>query len=449
MSNIKHHTSTHHRGFSPRWGAVCGAVLALASTPMLANPHGGHHGGNNGGHHGGDEDGDHGGGQGQSFYQQTNLVSNLSGVAQLQDTNLLNAWGIGMSTNSPFWVSANHSGLALLYAVTNGPGGNPVATKLGLQVQIPGDGAVSGQLFNNFGGFNGDVFIFATEGGTIAGWRPALSNAAEVLTVNSNAIYKGITIVPGTNGPLLLAANFGEGKIDAYDTNLTLVQYSDPTAPTNYAPFNIQALGGMVFVTFAKQKAGSGDDDAGPGHGIVSAFDPATHMFHRLVTGSDAGGSNTSLNSPWGLAISPQGFGANGDQLLVGNFGSGAILAFEPNGHCDGTLKDSNGQPIVIPGLWALTFGNGGRGGVPGALYFTAGPDEEANGLFGSLVAVRTGGGNGNDDDDHGHGHGDDNGQGDDNGHGHGNGNGNGDNNGNGNGHHGNGNGNGNGHGHH
>ncbi len=397
MTNIKHNAPINRRSIGPHWGLAGAALLALAAIPVSARDH---------------RD------QGEAFYQQTNLVADLAGVAQVQDTNLVNAWGISFGATSPFWVSANGAGLALLYAVTNDPAGNPVVAKQGLEVMIPGEGNPTGQLFNGLGGFHGDIFIFASEDGTISGWRGALGTNAEVLTMRSNAVYKGITIVPGANGPLLLVANFSEGTVDAYDTNLTLVQYSDPTVPTGYAPFNIRAMGDMVFVTFAKQDDLKHDDDPGPGHGLIATFDPTTHMFHRLATGSDAGGDNMALNSPWGLAISPQGFGEHGDQLLVGNFGSGTIMAFEADGDFEGVLKGSDRQPIVIEGLWGLTFGNGGRGGVPGTLYFSAGPGDEAHGLFGSLVAV-----GGEEDHDHGHGHGHVHGHGHGEGHGHGHGN--------------------------
>jgi len=319
-------------------------------------------------------------------YLQTNLVSDLPGVAQLQDTNLVNAWGISSSATSPFWISDNGSGLSTLYAVTNDADGSPHVAKQGLQVAIPGEGNPTGQLFNNTSGFNGDIFIFAGEDGTVSGWRGALGSTAELLASNSNAVYKGITLVTNTGTPLLLLANFGEGTIDVYNTNLSLTQYSDSKAPAGYAPFNVQNIHGFVFVTFAKQDDAKHDDAPGDGHGLIDVFNPMTGKFHRFATGSDAGGRLKAINSPWGVALAPEGFGNHGDELLVGNFGSGTIMAFEGDGDFNGLLEDSNDQPISIDGLWGLAFGNGGRGGVTNALYFTAGPNGEANGLFGSLV---------------------------------------------------------------
>ena len=322
-------------------------------------------------------------------YQQTNLVSDLPGVALLQDTNLVNAWGMSFSATSPFWISDNGSGLSTLYAVTYNTNGTVKVVKQGLQVGIPGEGNPTGQLFNSTGGFHGDIFIFAGEDGTISGWRGALSTTAELLVTRANAVYKGITLITTAKGPMLLAANFREGTLDAYGTNLTLLaQYADPKAPKGYAPFNVQLLGEMVFVTFAKQDAAKHDDAAGPGRGLIDVFDPATGKFHRLATGSAAGGRLYEINSPWGLALSPTNFGGHADQLLVGNFGSGTIMAFEPDGDFRGLLEGRHEEPIVIDGLWGLAFGNGGNAGRPGTLYFTAGPNGEANGLFGALDPV-------------------------------------------------------------
>ena len=188
---------------------------------------------------------------------------------------------------------------------------------------------------------------------------------------------------------MLLAANFRQATVDVYDGDLNLVgQFSDNDAPDGYAPFNVEALKGMVFVTFAKQDDLKHDDVAGHGHGLIDVFDPATGKFHRIATGTDAGGNNSFIDSPWGLAISPNGFGEHSDQLLVGNFGSGTIMSFDDHGRFEGLLRDAHNQRIVIDGLWALTFGNGTKAGVPGTLYFSAGPDKESHGLFGSLTPV-------------------------------------------------------------
>ncbi len=350
-------------------------VLAQAATPALAR------------------DGDHSGGgrdRGRPHaYQQVNLVSDLPNTAVLQDTSLVNAWGISHSSTSPFWVSANGTGLAVLYSVTNDPWGMTHVTRLSTEVQIPGEGNPTGQVFNDVGGFHSNLFLFVTEDGIISGWRPALGAKAEELASRSTAVYKGVTLATTKNGPRLLAANFGEATVDAYDTNSKLTdQFSDPRAPAGYAPFNVLDVHGLVFVTFAKQDAEKHDDAAGAGHGLIDVLNPNTGKFHRFATGSDAGGKLDVIDSPWGLALAPRHFGAHGDQLLVGNFGSGTIMTFDAEGRFRGFLEGMDQKPIVNEGLWGLTFGNGGRGGIPSTLYFSAGPGGEAHGLFGSLAPV-------------------------------------------------------------
>jgi uncharacterized protein (TIGR03118 family) len=328
-------------------------------------------------------------------YTQINLVSDLAGVALLQDTNLVNAWGISFSSTSPFWVSANGTGLALLYSVTNDASGAPHVTKVSREIGIPGEGTPTGQLFNNTGGFHGDIFIFGSEDGTISGWRPALGNSAETLTNREGAVYKGVTLAATSGGPVLLAANFAEGTVDVYDTNTMLLhQYMDPDAPAGYAPFNVQSINGTIFVTFAVQDDKKHDDVPGRGHGLIDVLDPDTGVFSRFATGSDAGGKLQDINSPWGMALAPDSFGVHGGELLVGNFGSGSIMTFDADGTFEGLLHGQGG-PLKIDGLWGLTFGNGGMGGVPGTLYFSAGPAGESHGLFGS---VEPGKDNGNGD---------------------------------------------------
>jgi uncharacterized protein (TIGR03118 family) len=325
-----------------------------------------------------------------TFYQQTNLVSDLPGVALLQDTNLVNAWGVSFSPTSPFWVSDNGTGLSTLYAVTNDAAGLPHVAEQALQAAIPGEGSVTGQVFNGTTNFNGDSFLFVSEDGTISGWRNALGTAAEILTTRSNAVYKGVTLATTSGGTVLLAANFAEGTVDVYDGRMNLIaQLTDAQAPAAYAPFNVQSIGSMVVVTFAKRDPGTVDDVAGVGHGLIDLLDLNTMKLHRFVTGSDAGGNLKAISSPWGVAVAPATFGEHASQLLVGNFGSGTIMAFDERGHFEGYLEGKSGTPVVIGGLWALTFGNGGRGGVSGTLYFTAGPDGESHGLFGSLEVKR------------------------------------------------------------
>lgn len=334
-------------------------------------------------------------------YQQTNLVSDLPGVAQLQDTNLVNAWGISFGPSTPFWVSDNGTGVSTLYSVTNTSSGAPHVTRVPLVVTIPGDGTPTGQAFSSSGGFNGDIFLFVSEDGTVSGWRPALGTAAETLVPgSSNNVYKGMTLVTTSNsGPMLLAANFRQGTVDVFGTNSALLgQFSDSNAPADYGPFGIQTVDGMVFVTFAKQDSAKHDDVAGAGNGLIDVFDPDTGVFSRFATGTDAavhgkhgtrGPSVKEMNSPWGIALAPDSFGKAGGNLLVGNFGSGTIMSFDSRGRFRGELEGANGKPVTIDGLWGLTFGNGTQSGVTNTLYFSAGPSGESHGLFGSLQPVQ------------------------------------------------------------
>jgi uncharacterized protein (TIGR03118 family) len=320
-------------------------------------------------------------------YVQTNLVSDGFVPAQYTDPNLVNPWGISFSATSPFWVSDNGTGVITLY---NGAG-SPQA----LVVTIPRPGGTgtatpTGQVFNAFSaisGFNQNLFIFATEDGTIAGWRGALGATAELLVDNSGlgAVYKGLALGDNAGNLYLYAANFHNGTIDVFPgTGAPALpgNFTDPNLPSGYAPFNVQNLGGNLYVTYALQNGTQHDDVPGPGNGYVNIFDLNGNLLRRLI-------SQGALNSPWGLALAPAQFGTFSNALLVANFGDGRINAFDPSsGTLLGTLKDGKGNPLVIDGLWGLIFGNGGNGGDTNRLYFTAGPGGKQHGLFGSLASA-------------------------------------------------------------
>jgi len=308
----------------------------------------------------------------------TPLASNQS------DTHLTNAWGIAAGPTSPFWIGANGSGLSLLY---NGAG-----VKTALEVTIPGAGSVTGVAFNDAsasGAFNRDTFLFVSEDGTVSGWRGALGTTAEVLqTGTPDNNYKGLAVAITGGHEYAYLANFHSGNIDVLkgDPGAPSLggNFTDPNLPAGYAPFNIQNLNGTLYVTYALQGTG-GDDDPGAGHGFVDAFDLNGNLLRRVV-------KNGLLNSPWGLALAPAGFGDVGGDLLVGNFGDGHINAFDPvTGTLIETLMDTSNQPIAIDGLWGLRFGNAGSNGTPLDLYFTAGPNDEADGLFGVINATAAG----------------------------------------------------------
>jgi uncharacterized protein (TIGR03118 family) len=315
---------------------------------------------------------------GQIGFIQTDLASDVPGLAQTVDPDLVNAWGMGASAGSPVWIGANGSGKSVLY---NGAG-----VKQGLVVGLLGDGSVTGVLFSGLAGsFNADSFLFANEDGTVSGWRGALGTTAETLVAGSSSnVYKGLAgaNIGGTEYAYL--ANFRNNSIDVLKGNGGAVNltgtFRDPNLPAGYAPFDVQNLGGVLFVTYAVQDGTKHDDVAGAGNGIVDTFDLQGNFLQRLVTSG-------ALNSPWGLALAPLGFGDVGGDLLVGNFGDGTINAYNPTtGAFVQELTDASGKPLVIDGLWGLRFGNGGSFGSPNTLYFTAGPDGETHGLFGDLT---------------------------------------------------------------
>jgi uncharacterized protein (TIGR03118 family) len=298
-------------------------------------------------------------------FTETTLRTNLT------DPDLVNPWGISSSPTSPFWVSDNGSGKATLY--------NSAGVKQGLIVSMPaGSEAVTGQVFANGAAFNGDAFLFATEGGTITGWRGALGTNAEVLFTVTDANYKGLAISAAKDQ--LFAANFAGGTIDVFNSAGRTGSFSDSTVPAGYKPFNVQNLNGTIYVTYALRDQATGDDVEGAGHGFVDTFDPITHVFTRIA-------SQGPLDSPWGLALAPAGFDSLGGDLLVGNFGDGLINAFTTGGLFLGTLADPFGALLENAGLWGLQFGNGGNGGLQNSLYLAAGGADETSGLFARIDA--------------------------------------------------------------
>ena len=336
----------------------------------------------------------------ETHYEQINLVSDISGVAQIQDTNLVNAWGISFGPAGPIWISANGTGNAAIYAVTNDAVGAPHVTRNPLVVAIPGNGGVTGNVFNNTTNFNADLFIFASTDGTISGWRPALGNAAEVLARRDGAIYTGIALVTNNANRVLLVANFSEGTIDMYDSAVQLIgQFADRHARHGYAPYNVQNVSGTVFVTFAKQNETRNGLLLGRGRGLINTFNPANGEFRRFATGKAAGGNVREMNAPWGIALAPDSFGSHAGQFLVGNFGSGTIMTFDGRGRFRGLLKGTEECPVTIDGLWGLAFGAAGTAGVPTDLYFTAGPNGETHGLFGVIQKGKEAEDNDDDDD--------------------------------------------------
>jgi uncharacterized protein (TIGR03118 family) len=330
---------------------------------------------------------------GSDAYSVQVLVSDGSvPSAASPDANLVNGWGLTSGATTPWWVADNGKDVSTLYTQTG--------TKVG--ITVPVDSAPTGVVNNGTGaGFpvaagTGTVpaaFIFATETGTIQGWNPSPappSHPAQVMVANgrAGAVYKGLAFAVGQSGARLYATDFHNGRVDVFDSSWSPVTvsggFADPGLPAGYAPFGIQAIGNRIFVTFAKQQPGSDDEQHGQGLGFVDAFDLDGNLLARVA-------QHGQLNAPWGLALAPQSFGRFGGDLLVGNFGDGEINAYAElgNGHFEhrGTLRSAGGE-LRIDGLWALQFGHGApNNGPTDTLFFTAGPADESQGLFGSITA--------------------------------------------------------------
>lgn len=338
----------------------------------------------------------------QGFYQQTNLVSDLDGVAKFKDAHLVNAWGLVHGPATPWWISDNGAGVSTLYDGNGNAFPPPPTGPLVVTIPPPASAppgtlaAPTGVVFNGTSGFvvskgsnsGASRFIFSTEDGTISGWNPAVDPTHAVLAVDrsavgAGAVYKGLAIGSTKDGTFLYATNFRFGKIEMFDANFHLVSsFTDQQLPVGYAPFGIQSIGGNLYVTFALQDAAKHDDVAGQGHGFVDVFSTSGQLMRRLI-------SHGQLNSPWGLALAPASFGIFSNDLLVGNFGNGRINVYDPNtGERLGQLKSQAGDPIVIDGLWALEFGNDAIAGPSNVLFFTAGIDGEMHGLFGKIQSV-------------------------------------------------------------
>jgi uncharacterized protein (TIGR03118 family) len=322
-----------------------------------------------------------------SGYAVTPLVSNNSVTGTLTDTNLVNAWGLVAGPTTPWWVADNGSGLSTLYT---GAG-----ARVNLVVNV-GD-SPTGIVFNNSTAFNLPTggparFLFDSEAGVISGWNGG-ANAQVFRDLSmTGAVFKGLAIAATSAGPRLFATDFRHSRVDVFDgsgkmLDLPFFAFHDFAIPRLYAPFGIQAIGSRIYVTYAQRQFDSNDEAHGPGFGYVDAYDASTGLLVARIA------TRGTLNAPWGLAIAPPNFGSASGDLLVGNFGDGRINAYRLTGGFpaaipDGQLADNLGNPIMIDGLWALQFGNGAAAGPTNSLYFTAGPDDESNGLFGSITAI-------------------------------------------------------------
>ncbi len=317
----------------------------------------------------------------------TYLTSDIPLVGAHTDANLVNPWGMSITPVGPWWVSDNATGLSTLY--------NSSGTPQSLVVTIPGTGGnhgtPTGTVFNgNSNDFkiNGTAasFLFCGEDGIVSGWSSGTAANIALNNGGSGAVYKGMAIAAAGGANYLYLANFHAGTIEVYDNTFAAHSFGsgsfvDSTLPTGYAPFNVQQIaGGKLVVTYAKQDAAKHDDVSGPGNGFVDIYDTQGNLQVRLT-------HNLYMNAPWGIAVAPASFSGFGNDLLIGQFGSGAVMAFNvTTGAWIGNMFNVNNLPLQIDGLWGLNFGNGQLGGPTGTLFFTAGPFGEAHGLFGSIT---------------------------------------------------------------
>jgi uncharacterized protein (TIGR03118 family) len=313
----------------------------------------------------------------QNGYAQTNLVSNVAGVATTTDPQLVNPWGISFLPGNDFWISNNGSGTSTLY--------DGLGNKNSLVVTIPGassnpngncsPGCPTGTVANsNASNFSGGQFIFDTEDGLITNWTGASSAVIAFDNSASGAVYKGLTLL---NGNTLLAANFNSGKIDVYDHNFNPTtlsgSFTDPNLPAGLAPHSVHVIGNQIYVAYAMQDTAKHDAQPGAGLGQVDVFDMNGNFVSVFVA------TGAQLNAPWGVAQAPATFGSFPNAILIGNFGDGTINAFDTTGKFLGQITDTSNKPIVNPGLWEVVFGGGGNSGDPNTLYFTAGGGNQPN----------------------------------------------------------------------
>jgi uncharacterized protein (TIGR03118 family) len=331
-------------------------------------------------------------------YIATDLVSDQPGVAPITDPNLHNAWGVAVGPLT-FWVSSEGGGVSEVYS--GDVNGSPLV-KNPLEVTIPG-GAPTGQVFNSTSDFlvgSGSaarpaLFIFASNSGSISGWNPnvpsAGSTAAQLgFQAPDGAVYTGIALASNGGANFLYATDFFNGKVDVLNSSFQKTtpppgSFTDPNLPTDYAPFNVAFISGQLYVSYAPREAGTDEEIAGHGNGLVDVYNTDGTFAKRLI-------SNGNLNDPWGMVVAPSNFGDFSNDLLVGNVGSGRILAYNPTtGAFQGTLSTSPGHPIVVEELWGLAFGNGTTAGDTNTLYYAGGPGDEVHGLFGKITSNAAG----------------------------------------------------------
>ncbi|MDB5335758.1 MAG: hypothetical protein JWN70_1377, partial [Planctomycetaceae bacterium] len=321
-------------------------------------------------------------------YDTDKLVADQAGHADFTDPNLVNPWGLAIGPGGTFWIANNGTGVATLVEESG------VVDSLVVTIPTPpnttGSSAPTGVVYNGTGDFDvtdgPSYYIFSTEDGTISGWNSGTAAELKVDNSASGAIYKGLAIGTSGNAIFIYATDFHNGQIDVFDKNFAAVQtagdFKAPKLAKGYAPFGIENVNGVLFVTYAKQDADKVDDTHAKGWGYVAEFTTDGHFIKMLA-------ARGPLNAPWGVAQAPNEFGQFSNDLLVGNFGDGTVNAFDPDtGVFLGQLTDTSGNTLTIDGLWAIKFAEGAAGGGFPEIYFTAGPGDESHGLFGELGSV-------------------------------------------------------------
>jgi len=321
------------------------------------------------------------------------LVSDGVIAAAHTDSNLQNAWGVAFAPGGPFWITDNNSNKVTVYDGA----GTPQSLVVSIPAGTNGSANPTGQVYNATADFvittgSGSApaqFIFAGEGGTIAGWAQSISGTTATIAYDDaagGAVYKGLALMNNGTANHLYATDLHNAKIDVFDNTFHKVTlaggFMDPMIPAGFAPFGIQALNNQLYVTYAKQDATARDETLGAGLGYVNIFDVNGNLIKRFASAG-------ALNAPWGIAMAPAGFGSVGGDLLIGNFGDGIVNSFDPtSGNRLGSISLASGKQLAIPGLWALVFGNGATNQPTNTLFYTAGPNNQVNGVFGSIKVV-------------------------------------------------------------
>ena len=323
----------------------------------------------------------------------TALASDAVVAAAHTDLSLKNAWGLASEPNGDFWIADNNSNMSTVY---DGRGVSPGAG-FSIPAGANGPSNPTGEVYNGTADFvittgagsQAAQLIFAGEGGTIAGWNPNISGSTATIAYDDGAggaVYKALALANDGTANHLYATDLHNAKVDVFDATFHKVAlagtFSDPMMPAGFAPFGIQLISGQLYVTYAMQDATAHDEQLGAGLGYVNVFDTRGNLVKRFASAG-------ALNAPWGMALAPTGFAPDGGNLLIGNFGDGAINRFDPaTGSLLGTVSLASGKKLAIPGLWALVFGNGAGNQPANALFYTAGPNSQTDGVFGRIDSV-------------------------------------------------------------